>query len=113
VCGIIRFDSAASPKELLDYGLASAADSKGRTMLEKGADIAVRDGGGTTSPPEQAIHYLSPSFKLSLPYNTPKPRGPASICEEGGYTTVSLYLLNKTFVLKGSEVWADGRCQLQ
>jgi serine/threonine protein kinase len=79
--------------------------------LEKGADITVRDGGGTTSHPEQAIHHLSPSSKTSLYYDTLKPQGSASICEEGGYATVSLYLPNKTLVLKGSEVWVDGRCQ--
>jgi hypothetical protein len=94
-------------KELLDHGVASAVDSKGQTTLEKGADITVRDGGGATSPHEQAI--LRPSFKTSLPYDTLIPQGLASICEEGGYATVSLYLPNKSFVLKGSEVWADGR----
>jgi serine/threonine protein kinase len=95
-------------KELLDHGVAPAAT--GQTTLEKAAGITVLDGGGTTSPHEQAIRHLSPSFKISLPYNTLKPQGLASICEEGGYATVSLYLPNKTFVLKGYEVWADGRC---
>ena len=95
-------------KELLDHGVASAADSKGQRALKKGA--AVRDGGGTTPPHEQIIHHLSPSFTTSLPYDTLKPQGPASICEEGGYATVSLFLPNETFVLIGSEVWADGRC---
>ncbi|KAH8587333.1 kinase-like domain-containing protein [Bisporella sp. PMI_857] len=58
----------------------------------------------------QTIHHPSPSFKTSLPYDALKPQGPASICEEGGYATVSLYLPDKTFVLKGSEVWVDGKC---
>jgi serine/threonine protein kinase len=47
---------------------------------------------------------------MSLPYDTLKPRGPASICEQGGYATVSLYLPDETFVLKGHEVWVNGRC---
>jgi len=41
---------------------------------------------------------------MSLPYDTLKPRGPASIYEQGGYVIVSLYLLDKTFILKGHEV---------
>jgi serine/threonine protein kinase len=72
-------------KELLDHGVASTAGYKGRMALP-------------------------PSFEASLPYDTLKPRGPASICEEGGYATVSLYLPDKAFVLKGSEVWVDGKC---
>jgi hypothetical protein len=100
-------------KELPDYRAASAADSTGQITLERGADITVPDGGGTTSPYEQATHHLSPSFETTLPYDTLKPQGLASICEEGGYTTVSLYLPNETFVLKGSEVWVDGRYLLR
>lgn len=47
---------------------------------------------------------------MSLPYDTLKPQGPAYICEHGGSATVSLYLPDKTFVLKGPEVWVDGQC---
>jgi serine/threonine protein kinase len=47
---------------------------------------------------------------MSLPFETLKPQGPTSICKEGGYATVSLYLPDETFVLKGSEVWVDRKC---
>jgi hypothetical protein len=66
-------------KELLDYGVVSTASYKGRIALP-------------------------PSFEVSLSYDTLKPRGPASIYEEGSYVTISLYLPNKAFILKGSEV---------
>jgi hypothetical protein len=88
----------------LDHGVASTTDSKGQMVLKKSVDYIVRDGGGTTSPYEQIIHHLSSSFKTSLPYDTLKPQGLASIYKEGSYITISLYLLTKTFILKGSKV---------
>ena len=101
-------------KELLDHGVASAADYKGQTALHFAVQRHSPDSDGMTplrlSPHGQTIHHLSPSLKMSLPFDTLKPQGPASICEEGGYATVSLYLPDKTFVLKGSEVWVDGKC---
>jgi serine/threonine protein kinase len=47
---------------------------------------------------------------MSLPFDALKPRGPARIIDHGGSGMVSIYMSDERFVLKGSEVWTNGRC---
>jgi hypothetical protein len=47
---------------------------------------------------------------MSLFFDTLKPRGPARIVGSGCSTIVSIYTADEQFVLKGSEVWLNGRC---
>ena len=47
---------------------------------------------------------------MSLPFDTLKPRGAACIVDIGCSAMVSIYMDDDCFVLKGSEVWLNGRC---
>jgi serine/threonine protein kinase len=47
---------------------------------------------------------------MSLPFDTLRPRGPACIVDIGCSAMVSIYMNDERFVLKGSEVWLNGRC---
>ena len=47
---------------------------------------------------------------MSLPFDTLKARGPARIFDNGCSAMVSIYIPDEQFVLKGSEVWLNGRC---
>ncbi|KAI9766115.1 MAG: hypothetical protein M1839_005031 [Geoglossum umbratile] len=47
---------------------------------------------------------------MSPPFDTLKPEGQASIVGFGCSGMVSIYMADERFVLKGYEVWRDGRC---
>ena len=70
---------------------------------------------GNTSHTRRFLHSSSRgqeshSSEMSLPFDTLKPRGPARIFDNGGSAMVSIYIPDEQFVLKGSEVWLNGRC---
>ena len=47
---------------------------------------------------------------MSAPFDTLQPYGQARIVDHGCSGIVSIYIPDEDFVLKGYEVWRDGRC---